>query len=335
MRPLDDRALGALTGLALGDALGMPTQTLDLATCRQMMPLPPLLLAGGDNPISGGMPAGAVTDDTDQALIVGHLVVAGDGMVDARRFADELLAWEQRMRDAGSSDLLGPSTARAVAAVRAGADPMTTGRSGTTNGGAMRIAPVGIATPGTGDLLVRRVAAACQVTHFTPLALAGAAAVAAGVSTGLDGNSLEDSLDTILGAAHAAAHLADGDALGLTEAIRHAVTVVAEARRDGDDAVRIALSEHVGTSLATEHTVPAAIAVATNYVDDPWMGLGVAGSCGDDTDTIAAIAGALLGAQVGAHALPADVVAQVLTISHLDLAPLVAQLVQLREKVAE
>jgi ADP-ribosylglycohydrolase len=67
---------GALLGLAIGDA-------------------PP------DNIISHGMAAGRVTDDTDQAVILGELIVEGRGHVDPEAFARRLLAWEQRMIAAG------------------------------------------------------------------------------------------------------------------------------------------------------------------------------------------------------------------------------------------
>ena len=49
------------------------------------------------------------------------------------------------MIDRGSLDLLGPSTKAALEELRAGAEPGTTGRTGTTNGAAMRVTPVGIA----------------------------------------------------------------------------------------------------------------------------------------------------------------------------------------------
>ena len=51
------------------------------------------------------------------------------------------------MRARGSLDLLGPSTKRALTALLAGADIDQAGRFGVTNGAAMRITPVGIATP--------------------------------------------------------------------------------------------------------------------------------------------------------------------------------------------
>ena len=51
------------------------------------------------------------------------------------------------MRARGSLSLLGPSTKRALAALLAGTPLDETGRTGTTNGAAMRITPVGVATP--------------------------------------------------------------------------------------------------------------------------------------------------------------------------------------------
>ena len=107
----------------------------------------------------------------------------------------------------GRLDLLGPSTRSAVAAVAAGRPLEEAGRYGTTNGAAMRIAPVGIAVPATDlDLLVDRVVEASWVTHNTGVALAGAAAVAAAVSAGLDGADPATATATAVRAATRAGH---------------------------------------------------------------------------------------------------------------------------------
>src|ERR1700678_2145815 len=142
-----DRARGALYGLAIGDALGMPTQLLSR---EQIVARWGPLLSGFEpappgHPIAAGMPAGAVTDDTEQAVLVGRLLVRGGGEVDPRELAAALVSWEHDMAERGSLDLLGPSTKRAVAAVMAGTPPEQAGATGDTNGAAMRIAPVGIA----------------------------------------------------------------------------------------------------------------------------------------------------------------------------------------------
>src|SRR5690606_20883353 len=106
-------------------------------------------------------------------------LLAGGGHVDPLGFARTLVEWENRMRDRGSLDLLGPSTKAAVAAVVAGAPVEEAGRNGTTNGAAMRVTPVGIAVRSS-DLaaLVDRVVEASSVTHNTGVAISGASAVA-------------------------------------------------------------------------------------------------------------------------------------------------------------
>ena len=74
-----DRARGALYGLAIGDALGMPTQMLSR---DQVIDLWGPLLTGFEpapagHPVAAGMPAGAVTDDTEQAVLLGRLLLSG------------------------------------------------------------------------------------------------------------------------------------------------------------------------------------------------------------------------------------------------------------------
>ncbi|HEX5401356.1 MAG TPA: ADP-ribosylglycohydrolase family protein, partial [Pseudonocardiaceae bacterium] len=125
----------------------MPTQSLSRKEIQARYGRLTGFLPGPvDQPIAPNMPAGSVTDDTEQAVLLGRLVVEGGGHVDPGRLAAELVAWESDMRRRGSLDLLGPSTKAAVAA---GEPCGSAGRRGTTNGAAMRITPVGIACPPT------------------------------------------------------------------------------------------------------------------------------------------------------------------------------------------
>lgn len=152
----------------------------------------------------------------------------------------------------GSLDLLGPSTKAALEKLQAGVPVEETGRTGTTNGDAMRIAPVGIAhAPGPG--LLAAVVAASQVTHSTGLGISGAAAIAAAL-------------------------------------------------------------------------VPIDIGR-----DDPFGALCTAASIGGDTDTVGAMAGAVLGALHGPSAFPADAVQLLIEVSGLaDLADLATDLLAVR-----
>ncbi|WP_308258157.1 ADP-ribosylglycohydrolase family protein, partial [Pseudonocardia lacus] len=183
-----DRARGALHGLAVGDALGMPTESLPRTevVARYGAVVDRFHPGARDQPVAPDLPAGTVTDDTEQAVLLGELLVGSGGGFDPAEFGRRLLGWEQSMRRRGAHGLLGPSTKRAVAALAAGADPVAAGRHGTTNGAAMRIAPAGIAVADPSallDLVVR----ICLPTHGTGVAIAGAAAVAAAVSAGIGG----------------------------------------------------------------------------------------------------------------------------------------------------
>jgi ADP-ribosylglycohydrolase len=131
----------------------MPTQSLSRARIAERYgPITGLRDAAPDQPIAPGLPAGTVTDDTEQALLLAHLLIDGAGEIDAVAFAGALSRWEADMARRGSVDLLGSSTKRAIQRLHDGESPEETGRDGTTNGAAMRATPVGIAVPVTDSM---------------------------------------------------------------------------------------------------------------------------------------------------------------------------------------
>ena len=328
------RAAGALYGLALGDALGMPTQSLSRQRIREVYgELTWFEAALPDHPLAAGMAAGSVTDDTEQALVLADVLVDGSGSVDAADLARRLLDWQQDMRARGSLDLLGPSSNRAFEALLAGEDVTTTGRFGTTNGAAMRIAPVGVAS-GCADLpgLVDDVVAASSVSHNTGVALAGAAAVAAVVSAGIDGAELPAAMEVGRRAAELGAERGHWVAAA-DVAARIAWAVELVSGRPPAEAADV-VYRLVGTSLATQESVPAAFAALAVHPDDPWRAMLLAASVGGDCDTIAAMAGAMAGACAGLEALPARAVDLVRQTNGLDLAPVADRLLALRGRTA-
>jgi ADP-ribosylglycohydrolase len=331
-----DRALGALYGLAIGDALGMPTQELTRAQAQRILgPVPGFRPGPPENPISRGLPAGSVTDDTLQALLIGRVLVQGGGHIDHRHLVRELLAWEREMAAAGQLELLGPSTKSALEAVVAGADPATTGGGGVTNGAAMRIAPVGIATPpDPPDRLVAAVCSAGKVTHDTGIANAGAAAVAMAVSCGVAGLTFDDALGPAVDAALRACSFGqsfndDRMPALILRAVGLARDHVANPARALD-----ALVDEIGTGVAVEQSVPAAFGVAALAPDNAWRASTIAAGLGGDTDTIAAIAGAMVGACTGLSSLPAEAVATIRRVNDLDLEALAMHLLALRRGLA-
>jgi ADP-ribosylglycohydrolase len=336
----------------------MPTQMLSRERISELYPSGGLTWfepAPPGHPLADGMPAGSVTDDTEQAVLLGRLLVAGHGTLDPRRFALALSDWEDDMKARGSLDLLGPSTLRAIEAVRAGADPETTGLAGNTNGAAMRITPVGVATPLSGGLepLVDRVQAASKVTHNTSIALAGAAAVAAAVSFGVaagpddgtpaDGTPLgggpagsgpaggvsivEDATEVAIRAARLAA--TRGHWVAGADVATRIEWATALVRDQPPERAAELIYTQVGTSLATQESVPAAFAVLAAVPDDPWRACLLAASLGGDSDTIAAMTGAIAGACHGPSGFPPEAIATV-EAHGLDLGGLADALYDLR-----
>ena len=324
-----DRALAAMQGLAVGDALGMPTQLMSRAEiARRYGAIEGFRDAAPDHPIAAGMPAGSITDDTEQALLLARALIDGAGELDPSDFARRLAAWEDAMRASGSLDLLGPSTRAAVAAVLAGVPAERAGRTGTTNGAAMRVTPVGIAWP-SADLtrLVAAVRAASRVSHDTGIAIAGASAVAAAVSAGIDGADLDDAIDLGIAAAREGAALGTWIA-GADVAARIGWAVgLGRGARDADPGTFLDL---VGTSLQTQESVPAAFGLLARAAGRGWDAALAAASAGGDTDTIAAMAGAIGGAIGGTAAFPAEAIATVARVNALALDPVVDGLLALR-----
>jgi ADP-ribosylglycohydrolase len=284
------------------------------------------------------MPAGAVTDDTEQAVLLGRLLLSG--RVDPGELAAALTAWDRDMAARGSLDLLGPSTRRAVDAVLAGTPPEDAGASGDTNGAAMRIAPVGILFPPDNlEALVDAVHQASRVTHNTSVALAGASAVAAAVSTGVSGADADGAgiasgagrVAAATGAAVAAARLGAERGhwvAGADVAARIEWAVGLVAGRPAEEAAEV-ICTLVGTSLATQESVPAAFAVLSAVPGDPWRACLLAASLGGDGDTIAAMAGAIGGACHGLAAFPPHA-AEIIDGHGLGLADLADSLLRLR-----
>ncbi len=330
-----DRALGAFYGLAIGDALGMPTESLSRAAvvARYGAIIEGFLDAPADQPVAANLVAGTVTDDTEQSLLVARLLVAGGGRIAPGALAEALARWDADLSARGRRGLLGPSTRRALDALAAGEPAERAGRFGATNGAAMRIVPVALATPPDDlDALVRAVHEASLVTHNTNIACAAAAAVAAAVSAGVSGADLDTALATGLAAARLGARLGHYVAgADVAARLEWAMDLVAGCEPDRLAGLIDAL---VGTSVAAQESVPAAFALAARLGEAPFDALRLAASLGGDADTIAALVGAICGACRGLAAFPAAAIDTVEAVNDLGLAPVVDALLHLRERAS-
>ncbi|MET0134806.1 MAG: ADP-ribosylglycohydrolase family protein, partial [Kibdelosporangium sp.] len=235
--------------------------------------------------------------------------------------------WDACMIGGGSLDLVGPSTPRALELLDGGVHRESAGQGGVTNGAAMRVTPVGLANRvGTG--LTNAVVQASRVPHNPSLGIAAAAAIAAAVSAGVDGADLGTALDEAEHAADIGARqghwVPGGEILPRIRWARQWVRGMDRAT------LADAIAEVIGTSVAAQESVVAAIALAQALGDEPVKALTTAAEIGGDTDTVAAMCGAIVGAQHGIAGLPGDLLDTIRDVNGLNLEPIVDDLLELR-----
>jgi poly(ADP-ribose) glycohydrolase ARH3 len=278
---LADRWRGTLLGTALGDAVGAPFEGR-----RRVDPDEVETWLAADDQL-------VWTDDTAMTIGLARSLEACDGEVEAQHlgdtFAEAFRAEPWRGYGAGPPRIFA-AAARGTPYLDA-ASALFDGRGSFGNGAAMRAAPAAVV--GGADL--GRVAAVARaqarVTHAHPLGQDGAALLALAVATVATG----DGADPAAGIAGALDHLETPD---LREAARTALAL-------GPSATPATIAGRLGNGIAALEAVPAALAAFLGAPDDPRTVLVRAVTVGGDTDTIAAMAGALVGARVGARGLPA------------------------------
>jgi ADP-ribosylglycohydrolase/sugar/nucleoside kinase (ribokinase family) len=297
---LESRVRGALWGQACGDAFGMPNAFLQQPRwLDEMQPGP------ADNPYHAGYPPGRITDDTEQALALTDAIEEAEGFPSPQDYALKLFAWFERV--GGEESLaVGPSTMQAMLAFGRGTPVTETGVSGTTNGAAMRIAPVGVLAglrQSSLTELLEAVLPACMPTHYSTPAIAGAMAVAGAVAAAIRGLSWPEIMDQAIVAADLGRTAGQWHyAPDLSRKIQLSRGLIQKACSESD-AADIA-GAIIGAGMPVAESVAAAIAIADFAGGDPDTAIRIAGNTAGDADTVAAIAGSICGAFAGEEAIP-------------------------------
>jgi ADP-ribosylglycohydrolase len=282
-----DRACGVLLGTAAGDALGAGYEF-----GRPLSDSTVVTMRGGG---TFRWKPGEWTDDTSMAIAIAEVAATGADLrsPDAQdRIVARWVGWARHATDVGTQtrrvlDRVGGGGA--AAAVREAADlHRRTGRSA-GNGSLMRTAPVALAYLDDPDGLVDAARAISTLTHFDPEA--GEACVL-----------------WCLAVRHAVLHGELDVRVGLDRlpADRRAQW---DARFDAAERSRPADFPHNGWVVEALQAAWCAIATTTSSrfpADHLRLSLESAVRGGRDADTVAAIAGGLVGAAYGASAVPAQ-----------------------------
>ncbi|MER5788144.1 ADP-ribosylglycohydrolase family protein [Streptomyces sp. NPDC001980] len=309
--PLDlrDRARGALLGLAIGDAAGLPalyhrSARFDdprawlwhfgaEADSHQVLRFPLPFTLGRPEPLelSG-------TDDTEFA-VAAALIVLGAG-ADATR--EELFAgWRKLVVDRADEVWSGIAERSSIVNTLAGLVPPATGNDNPAcfdDGAVARAVPVGIRWAGHPDRAAGVATRLAEITHADDGVWA-AAAMAASIAAALAGADPAEAVRVGAGRIPPDTWLARQTtrALGLAEAAPTPLDLVADLND------QVANASYSFGTVAPE-TLAAAFAIVRATDGDPVTALPLAGMVAKQSDSMPAMVGALTGALNGAGALP-------------------------------
>lgn len=278
-----DRVLGALLGVALGDALGLPFEGLSTRrVARRFRRADRFRLVGR---------TGFVSDDTEQTALVAEALVGsrGDDALCLRRFRRSMVGWLARLPFG-----IGGATLRSCLRMMMGFRRPGVRSAG--NGAAMRAGVIGVALaaePRRRRDLGRAIA---TLTHTDERAVDAALYVAELAS--VCATSEPGDRESLVSAASAVVR--DRQVLA---AIDGAIAVA--------DAPLATAVAHLGNTGFAVHSVGLCTYCFLRFGDDPMSGIEGCIRAGGDTDSHAAIVGGWLGALHGASALPMPLVRRI------------------------
>lgn len=284
-----DVILGCLLGTAVGDALGLSSENLSKTRQRKLF--------SNLDVYHFFFHKGMISDDTEHACMVAQALINSKG--DDTKFLGELSRLF-RLWILAIPPGCGKATGQAMLKLLLGWPGSKSGVFSAGNGPAMRSAIIGVCYGHDIEKLKKLVRASARITHTDPKAEIGALAVAyaayqAGLRDVIDPQFFIDSLREILDPAYAQEFLIIMNKALLSLNQGQSTELFAES---------IGLEK--GISGYIYHTVPVAIHCWLSHQKEYRNGVKTIIRCGGDTDTTAAITGAIIGSSVGIQGIPQD-----------------------------
>ena len=287
------RFAGAVLGAAIGDAMGHPTEFISsLESIRTRF---------GPEGVTRfelywereGRHFAPYTDDTQMAEVVLRTLVEGHADLDEAmaRMAEGFVDWSRNPqgghRAPGNACMAG-CRALALGTHWAEAGGPTAGGCGSV----MRAYPFGLVFADDLERAEQWAVAHSRLTHRDPIALAACAAMAVGMARTVRGEAPALVVSEMVAAAcrysaRTAAMMA---------------TAVEEARTGVEPRVTLQRLQ----AWAAHEAIAAAVYIYTRHPDDPRAAILEGANTPGDSDSIATLAGALVGARGGVDALPAE-----------------------------
>lgn len=196
---MENKILGVLYGMAMGDAMGMPPELWSRKRfLEKYKKIVDFMDGDPENEISYQYHRGNFTDDTSQAITILDSLIETDFKPDASNIASHILAWAKR-ENAFENNILGPTSKITLELFEKGEDASRYSNEALSNGAAMRIPPIGtLFCADQKKELCDYVYQISHITHSSDITLAGACMVAMAVASALEKEDRDQMIEDVL-----------------------------------------------------------------------------------------------------------------------------------------
>lgn len=330
---MENKILGVLYGMAIGDAMGMPPELWSRKRFLEKYgKIEDFLDGDPENDISYQYKRGNFTDDTSQAITILDSLIETDFIPDAANIARHILVWA-RKENAFENNILGPTSKITLELFEKGEDAKEYSDQALSNGAAMRIPPVGtLFHAEQRQELCDYVYKISHITHSSDITLAGACMVAMAVASAMEKEDRDEMIKDVLAVEDYAMSLgASTVSASIGTRVKYGVEL-AKKYADNADAFLEELYNMMGAGVNTVDSVPCAIAIAYYSFDVKQCAL-MCANLGGDTDTIGAMATAICGGVRGINGIKEDDIRLIQEANQVDFSSYAKELAKRRGAV--
>lgn len=310
-----------LEAFSTGDAMGMPTEFMTSKRIKENFGFIEKILDPSSSIIHKGLKKYQVTDDTEQVV---YLLEAyyESGEITVENTVSALLRW-MKETNPQSKGYIGPASQKALEKLEKGENPEISGKTGTTCGAAMRIlAPSICVKKGDFESLDKAIRACALPTHNTSTAMEASASLGYAFHTAASGASFDEIIEAVFTGSKAGEKMSSLEFVGASSGKRFAAFHKTFNKLKTPQEAIIHIYDVIGTTMESNEVVPSALCIFAFAKADVWTAIRMGASIGGDTDTIAAIAGALSALYARGHNIPEEITDKVISENSLDMSKL-------------
>lgn len=307
-----NKILGSIQGAAFGDALGASTELLSRQQIQDIFGgIVEDFVTAPEGVLVSGREKGIITDDFSAAYFIMQELISSHGRLDDEIAKNALINWAESPK--GYTKFAGPTTLKVIENLKKGdTSRIALPYSGigiynhlATDGAAMKIFPIGLLYKRQTNQLIDAVMTICKPTHFTNQSVSGACAIACAVG---EAACLDATVDSVIEAGlfgakegHKRASSNEEFENVAGQSIYRKIKFAVKLGENSSDMFEAIddIADLIGTGVMACEAVPATFGFVSAFRNKPIDAVIAAANAGQDTDTVASMTGAIIGALYG------------------------------------